>query len=500
MTAKAEFTISGDTKDAVRALDKLHKQQIRLRDENEKLKAANKSQAQVARDGLRQQTEEAKRAAEAYKAIGLAFGAISAAAIKAGTDVANFRNRLGNQQIAADQSVRQLAKQAQVDIPSARQLLARSVETGSRFAVPAKTSEAAIRELISQGAQNPELALRFLLPALQASNTAGDDPRESIRAITGLIAGAGEEKTPGNIRSVARTAALAFAGKPLQFGDLAALGKNASKAKAAGVSLPEQIAAFVTLQESGLPTDLAGSGVGQAALKLAAIGDKKPQVEALAALGLTPRDVNPLAQGGLSPAIGRLAGGLESIPAEQRAALLSRIVGEEGITPVSTLIQQRGLLQSNLELGGDAALFDQQVRRGSQGLAAAQIRLENEQRLTEVRSGQSEGFRNLAFQQRIQQLRQGGAVDQALAEQFADNPAALRAAESLFGGEDSAFGDARRRVSELSGNDPEVVKILQDMRDELKKSNQQRPVVEELERAKPSSLGVVPTNFSARPF
>lgn len=468
MTAKAEFVISGDTRDAVRALDKLHKQQIRLRDENEKLKAANKSQAAEARKGLREQREEAKRSAEAYNTVRMAVVGVGAAFTKAALAVAQFRKELGDKQIAADTSVRELAKQAQINVPDARRMLERSVIQGSKFAIPSQTSEAAIRELISQGVQNPEVALGGLLPALQAANAGGDDPRSTVKGIAGLLAAAGEQKTPENVRKVAQTAALAFAGKPLQFADLASLSPNAAKAKTAGVNLDEQIAAFVTLQESGLPTDLAGSGVGQAALKLAAIGDKKPQVEALAALGLTPRDVNPLAQGGLAPAIGRLSKGLNTLPEDQRAALLSRIVGEEGITPVATLVQNQGLLAKNMSLGADDDLFKQQVAVGSQGLAAASVRLANEQRVTDIRSGLKEGLQNLIMEQVRQDTARKGAVGQFMASQMENFPNVARLIAAGGDGSETGVGEARKRVEELTGSDTETKQLLGQIRDAVK--------------------------------
>jgi TP901 family phage tail tape measure protein len=242
----------------------------------------------------------------------------------------------------------------------------------------------AATQLVSSGFSAKEASgesLNAFLKVLAASNLTGKqiDPTELANAVTGYLTSQGKELNAKNVADVGQKVQALFKGSNIQLGDLPQLGKQGAALKL-GLSTEEQFAAFATLKNNAFDASSAATALKGIVVRLQSLKDPA-QLKDLKRLGLEKSQVD-LSGENLDTVLGRLQGGLGKVPEADRAGILKSLVGEEALSGLKTLIDQRGMIGQQLTLQRDTRGFESDVAEATSGRNAAERRLEirNDQR------------------------------------------------------------------------------------------------------------------------
>jgi hypothetical protein len=259
-------------------------------------------------------------------------------------------------------------------------------------------------QLVSSGATVEEAtgaALDAMQDVSMASNMAtGASPEEITNAVVAYLTSQGLDPTGVNIRKIGGGVQQVFRGGNLQLSDLTELAQVGSGLRT--LRPDEQIAAMAALKDLGNTGSTAATGLEGLVTRLETAKASNAKVAALQKIGLTPEDVDFVGEGeDLNVVLGRLQKGLNSVPEEDRKALMKTLVEEAGVKTLSGLMASREKIDRYVGAQGNLAAFEADVVEAQSGIGAARTRNEGARELRMAQLGQDIEGRGLAMEESL---------------------------------------------------------------------------------------------------
>lgn len=256
-------------------------------------------------------------------------------------------------------------------------------------AIPLDAANRAAVQLVSSGFSAQEGSgdsLDIFLQAVQASNLGDKDTTELAKASGQFLAARGLAKNGPNLKKALVAVQRLFKGTDMQLSDLSNLAGK-SEAFAGVTSMEETLAVFDVLRERSSP-DVASTAEKIIFSRLQGASEDPMRKGLLKRMGLKAGDVDLVGEN-IGTVLDRMAAGMESLPEEQRSAVMQRFFGDEAAAPAMGLIRDRGKIPGLIAMMGDEAGFLEDVAAGTSGKGAARVRAEigKEQRVAKLDTG-----------------------------------------------------------------------------------------------------------------
>lgn len=218
-------------------------------------------------------------------------------------------------------------------------------------AVPVETAQAGALGLIGAGFSVKDAqgsALNVLLQTQAAMNDAGKAPVASeqlAKQAAAYFTSQGMESNAANLQKLMEDSFALRAGA-FELSDLAEMGKYGATFRGK-LSQQEQLAAFGSLRDA-MPAAEAGTAMRNMVLKLTAGG--RTTEEALKKMRLKTTDTDLIGEN-FGTALDRIAGGLASLPEEEREPILKKMFEEAGVSAAKIMINERGGKYADYQAG-----------------------------------------------------------------------------------------------------------------------------------------------------
>lgn len=273
---------------------------------------------------------------------------------------------------AKDENARRFRVQAGLDALGGEAARKKIVEAAIATASTSEDAFGAATALTSTGFDAESASgsgLRAVLNLIQAQQLKGktvnaDDLAESASK---YLASQGLEKNGQNLQTLA-VAIQGLKETPMKITDLAQLAKQGATLKGK-IGMPEQIANFAMLLES-MDAEKAGTSLREVALHMSTAGGAKDKTRALAQIGLKPEDVDLVGES-FDEALGKIQGGLQTVPESKRATILKTLFEAANIASYQLLADNRDKVARYVQQEGDVAGFNADVAIGTSGRNAA---------------------------------------------------------------------------------------------------------------------------------
>ena len=252
-------------------------------------------------------------------------------------------------------------------------------------AVPEEVAAKAATQLVSSGYDVKEVvqggAANEFLQGMNAMNQrgAGVDATSLAGAATSFMTAMGVQKDAAGMRGTMSSLFSAFQGTNIQLPDLQQYAAKAGGMKGK-LSFQELIAAGSIHRDLGIASAESASGLEGLVGQAGTAGASKEKVEALSSIGLKPEDIDLIGEN-FDTMLGRLQGGLSTIPEEQREGVMKKVFEQAGVKFLKPLLEGRGTMQDRIAAMRDSeAGYAGAVRESEQGPGAVAVRQDVQKR------------------------------------------------------------------------------------------------------------------------
>ena len=269
------------------------------------------------------------------------------------------------------------------------------LDVAHQRAVPEEVAAQAATQLVSSGYDVKDVvqggAANEFLQGMNAMNQrgAGVDATALAGAATSFMTAMGVNKDAEGMRSTMSSLFAAFQGTNIQLPDLQQYAAKAGGMKGK-LTFQELIAAGSIHRDLGINSAESASGLEGLVGQAGTAGASKEKVDALKTIGLKPEDIDLIGED-FDTMLGRLQGGLNTIPEEQREGVMKKIFEQAGVKFLKPLLEGRGTMRDRIAAMGDAeAGYSGAVKEAEQGPNAVNVRQDIEaRRLSEKRDSAS---------------------------------------------------------------------------------------------------------------
>ncbi len=319
------------------------------------------------------------------------------------------------------------------------------LDVAHQRAVPEEVAAQAATQLVSSGYDVKEVvqggAANEFLQGMNAMNQrgAGVDATSLAGAATSFMTAMGVDKDAAGMRSTMSSLFAAFQGTNIQLPDLQQYAAKAGGMKGK-LSFQELIAAGSIHRDLGIASAESASGLEGLVGQAGTAGASKDKIEALKQIGLKPQDIDLIGED-FDTMLGRLQGGLNTIPEEQREGVMKKVFEQAGVKFLKPLLEGRGTMRDRIGAMQDAeAGYSGAVAESEQGAGAVKVRqdLERNRRRERQNKNQVEVLNELV----------------AMAEERGESPARTKLAQEAYEGSLNTTGDldtAGRAFTNISG-------------------------------------------------
>lgn len=259
------------------------------------------------------------------------------------------------------------------------------LDVASARAVPEEVAAQAATQLVSSGYDVKEVvqggAANEFLQGMNAMNQrgAGVDATSLAGAATSFMTAMGVEKDAAGMRRTMSSLFAAFQGTNIQLPDLQQYAAKAGGMKGK-LSFQELIAAGSIHRDLGINSAESASGLEGLVGQAGTAGASKEKIEALKQIGLKPQDIDLIGED-FDTMLGRLQGGLNTIPEEQREGVMKKVFEQAGVKFLKPLLEGRGTMRDRIGAMKNAeGSYAGAVAEAEQGPNAVAVRQDVEDR------------------------------------------------------------------------------------------------------------------------